>query len=659
MPRPKRGVEPLRQVRVLTTNSLYEDRKRVIFEQVQAEITPQVIRAYRRVAPLCFGLDRQSMHISREDPSNTSGEARVRAILKIAQRMGFVLPVPERNPDWQPGQLLFEFDRLFWFVDGVRRNATGFSAHPDARPELWRAYTVAHRLREIDPALCPKAFVVGELTRFFRDETWFQQWIDALARMSIEVHEETHGHLDGEKLTLLRFYVKEQSEKFQRDRECSREVRKARGELFHNNKHFGLRWTGPDGVVTPKIRTEVWTEPGEWAILRAMVFSLADGTIPTIEAASQWLFREHGVKRSAVWVSEILRPTRPPVPSILTGVYAKAYSQQCIAARVRTADGMISDLDITSNGHRRYLRDYGQGLHFPIHYTRGTEEAIPLDIYEAACSRVIRRGKPAERQVPDRHGQVILPPHILRCAHCKFGIEERSPRRNRWTGSVSPWRCLCKGVEQYGRLHKLKRDEVRALSREEWLPHPERQNWCASEPLWEAICQELFEGVTSLDGCFPEHQSGADRTEQAHWQEQRQDSLVRMVEIDDRWDAGDYGDPMDDANRASYERRKERERIRYREACGKLQELAEFKLLLQSGNEQFLQLRGRWLRLATRGEDDVTFRREVVLALIQRVDLDMETGAWEATLKVPLQGRRRLRGWAARSDREKTPTERG
>jgi hypothetical protein len=32
----------------------------------------------------------------------------------------------------------------------------------------------------------------------------------------------------------------------------------------------------------------------------------------------------------------------------------------------------------------------------------------------------------------------------------------------------------------------------------------------------------------------------------------------------------------------------------------------------------------------------MTFRREAVLALIQRVDLNMETGAWEATTKVNL-----------------------
>lgn len=119
-----------------------------------------------------------------------------------------------------------------------------------------------------------------------------------------------------------------------------------------------------------------------------------------------------------------------------------------------------------------------------------------------------------------------------------------------------------------------------------------------------------------------------------------------MVEIDDRWDAGDYGDSMDDANRASYERRKERERTRYQEACGKLQELAEFDLVVRSGTEQFLRLRERWPLLADDPEVAVTFRREVVLTLIERVDLNMETGSWNATTKVRLESFRRLSGVA-------------
>lgn len=526
MPRPKRGVEKLAKVRVLTTNSLYEDQKEAIFARVKTEITSAVVQVYQGATPLCFAIDRQSVHTARKDPARTGEEARIHAILKMAQRMGFpCLTAPERNPDWQPGQPLIMFDRRFWFVDGIERNATGFTAHPDARPELWRAYAVARRLREIDPMLGPKAFLVGELTRFFRDENWFQQWIDVLSRMGIEVHEETHGHLEGEKLAILCYGVKKQSERFLQDRERSREVRKARGELFHNNKHFGLRWTAAGGALHPKIRSEVWTEPQEWAILRAMVFGLANGTIPTLEAASQWLLREHGVSRSAVWVSELLRPARPPVASILTGVYSRAYSQHCDAVRVETADRTVSDLDITPNGHRRYLRDYGQGLPFPIHFTEGDAEVIPLDTYRAACDRVLRRGRSSNSESPDRHEQVIVPPLLLRCAHCLFGIEERSPRSNTWTGGVSPWRCLCKGVEQYARRHKLTRDEVRALPSEKWPPHPERQTWCVSEPLWEAIRKNLLEGDIRIELPASGTQPGVTREEQPRWEAQRENAL--------------------------------------------------------------------------------------------------------------------------------------
>jgi hypothetical protein len=146
-------------------------------------LTEEQLAVYRAAGKFALFIDRQSDDETYKDPAKTGPEARIGAIVRAAEDLGCHCPIPPENPGWKvgeepvPGVPQFNFKtpecEPFWFADGTLQRASGYVVNQRSRPELWRAWHLAIRLAEADCK--PAAFIVGEVTRFFRDG----QWIDA------------------------------------------------------------------------------------------------------------------------------------------------------------------------------------------------------------------------------------------------------------------------------------------------------------------------------------------------------------------------------------------------------------------------------------------------------------------------------------------------
>jgi hypothetical protein len=633
-----------RKQEITVVPHLYQDKADAVFRHVRQSITPATLARLRQHVPFCFGVDRQSLGATiLRNPSKTGHDGRVHLICQQSRVLGLYLPEPHENPRWPAqGELQYDFDGMFWYIDGENRRSTGFSAGPSARPRLWEAYTLTRYLHENAPELKPKAFIFGELMRLARADKWMKMWVEALQFMGVPSIVDGK-ELQGSFLDLAAAFAREHSEKMVKEIRRARETMERRGCIHSNQPPWGLVFTGHNRDLTSRERWEVWTVTERWNILHDMVAHFVEGTFRTCNDAVVWFREEHGIIRTPTYVHMLLQPYTakdagvPPPPSILTGVYT-AYKTVTKPCQIVEEDGLRWDYHINEHGNQVVIVEYRPGKQFPIHYAPGSKP-IPPEMLEAARARLLHRGRPAKENTADRHALCIIPPSIHRCARCGAWIEERSPVGGQ---NSRTWRLMCQCHQYLTQKLRTTREEAK---QHEAAQHTQRQNWSVSLPLWEAIRAWFEEEMHRPEEMHPLSAS-EDERRRRELEQQKAEALAKLEEIEDRFESGRSGPKDNPAVIATYEARRNRELERFdklhREVCEIQQRLLAFG---EIDVHLFEWLRA-WRRTAPQIEGSVDRKREVVLALVERVVTDLDSGEWTATLKVNGDCLRTLQGMA-------------
>jgi hypothetical protein len=409
-----------------------------LFSPKQLQLTDDDLTFYQRLPSWAQGLDRQSVHAEMKRKEATGHETRVLSIVRIAEHEEWYLPMPpRRGEERQDGELLYEFDKApwkhVWFVDGQQKNATGFSASPHARPELWRARHVIRTLSRYD--IRPRACIVGKDTRFFRAGLWFYAWFDSIQALGIALVVSGWGEVTSQTLPAMIMAVEAQSRALREAKRTSLEVRKTRGEIGHGVATFGLQFDAEDRQV-------VRVHPEEWALLVEMTRRTATGELRTAVEGIAWMVENaerfgvdsERVPRSKTWLLQFFRKEH------LEGVY-RSYTQTCIPRTLEQADLPLRDFDLTESGHYRYLRMRQEGISFDIEMG---DMKLPPQVVAQARHRIFgKRGRPtreAPHAIPTHRALCVFPNGLLRC-RCGSYIEERCPQGQKppsafWTLAV-------------------------------------------------------------------------------------------------------------------------------------------------------------------------------------------------------------------------------
>lgn len=471
----------------LPRNTLPKDRAtrtvKVLFPQTRIEISDETIQFYKAHQPFAFAFDRQSDKGELTRAESTGADRRVRMIQGTAQEKNLYLPLAVPRPNRQDGDLPFDLDTAFWFVDGEQRRATGYAANQNARPRLWEGFLLAQALAEHGAG--PTMFVVGEATRFFRNEKWLMEFSYAIWEKGIELVVHPFGPVTRHTLQGLTAYVNALSGWLPMVTAGSRETRKAQRRPFSTTQPFGLRTSGVEGTEAPETRLAIWTDVGPWNAFSDAIEALATGAVTCIADATI-LIQQFGFTLSTTRVQQLIHSTIPEGVHVL-------YRYQCKPRRLVQEGGLFSDLDITEGGNRRYLYEEQPGVPMTIQFTPGTQP-ISTTVLLAARARITgnggrppSKGRGAGYGMPD-YKSALLPTRLLRCATCGHSLRLMPPRR----GSNKTWTVVCNCVQTLRMRLKLSRPDARTYV-ETHCPHSTYANVDLGALVWERVSQALVQ----------------------------------------------------------------------------------------------------------------------------------------------------------------------
>jgi hypothetical protein len=480
-----------------------------LFPKGTPVLTPEQRSLYSGVlqehGPYVFAVDRQSDKEELRRLGHSGQIRRVEAITHFAGQAGW-LPPPVYRQDREEGDLAYDFDgvRDFWFLDGENQNATGYAASHYARPEFWRAYDLAEALAK--EKIGPAAFVIGEGTRFFRDTTWMHTFCrglwDARVRVFIanfgEVTQQTFPGLAA-MINALSSWLPEVGRGYKEA--CRRDER-----LAHRRLWFGLE-PSPDGKAV--------YATSQWAILREMVFRLADLSLPSLNYAKEWLWTEHGIRRSHDWIHQLLFDH-----PILEGYYL-SHRNRCEPRRVRQRPH--SDLDITPNGNKRYLvRPTENPLLTPIDFEKYGQEPIPPHILSRARKAVASRRRPTTN--PPQEGS-LLSGFYTRCAVCGHAIQERQRCRPR---PIWQLRCMCANTLRMA--HTKRTGITMKLTTAEQLPECQHERYRSLGEV--SLSSRVWDLLTDAIERYPFRPENRQNDPALHEEEER--VKVKIADLTDR-----------------------------------------------------------------------------------------------------------------------------
>jgi hypothetical protein len=316
--------------------------------------------------PYGFGNDRQSIAKVLSEKKRTGQEGRINNICDAARNHTLWLPHPVEREDRQEGELQYIFDRDYWFVDGECENATGEAASPYARPELWRGWKLACALSE--KGIGPRAFIIGSPERFFRHGAWWTVWFESLKNHGVDTIVAGWGVVDDQNLPMILAYVTYLSKWLPERLKNAREARYRRKEIAHNRPPFGLTFLDRQTVAPHAL---------EWPIIQECIAQIACGVLNNATEAAAWVdaaCRERGIdsRRRATSRCTVLQWLRGP---LLDGWYVDGKTQN-IPRLLKDARSPMTDLDLTPQGNRRYLRLRLSGHPFPIRLA--DDQQIPV-----------------------------------------------------------------------------------------------------------------------------------------------------------------------------------------------------------------------------------------------------------------------------------------
>jgi hypothetical protein len=606
---PKRKPQPLRLVEVVDD----------LFPPNEVVLTAEQIAYYRQVGAFAFACDRQSLDTVLEDPTKTGQESRVYSIREQARWLKVYLPAPRENPNWlaggapQPGELQYYFNdpdvRPFWFVDGTARRASGYIINQRSRPELWRAYHTAIRLAE---AGCPvRAFIVGEATRFFRTAKWIILFAEGLWAKQIGLYVMPFGEITPHTIGAYVRYVQALSGRLQEHLVAAREAYRRRCKVFNRRCQFGL-------MIDREADHPVQANRETWPILFEMCHLIADGTLPRGCDVRKWLLETHGVNRGLTWIGEILRDR----PGILDGIY-RIYRYSSQVCEREDPSGLVRDIAVTENGNRRYKRTVGPGEVFEIYFPPGTQP-IPGEIVEAARARILcHRGRPPspDSRRSSSRALGLVPPRLLRCAHCGCGVCEFNPEIGTQRKS---WRLRCSVVTRLMQRYPLTAEEART--------HPMAQHttyWLGqvSAPLWELLVDELTRQAPPPRADAPDA-----ARERLRLQDEQRQSREDLEAITANFLL--LRKPSPQVVAVAQRQQAELEQ-RIKDLQHRIQLLAADVLAHNHRIETFTCYQERLGQFLGDPDLPIEKRREVVEAMVQEVTIDLETGEFTVAIRTP------------------------
>lgn len=591
--RERLGPNPMREVPVL-------------FPETEIEVSPEEIDLYRQAGPFAFAIDRQSLHKEATRKGATGLTRRVDSIVRDAEFFNLYLPTPLPVPNSPEGTLPFIFDTNFWFVDGTTQRATGYAANQNARPRLWRAFLLARALAKHRCA--PQAFLVGEASRFFRSEDWLNQFVSALWREGIKVHVSGFGDVTRETRPGLVAYINAISGWLGKVNEGARRIKKANQQIYHTNAPLGLRFEDQGARVV--------ADPVTWPLLSELCRRLYTGDLSSGMAAICWLKTEHDIARSNVWLSQWLHS---PIPD---GIYDRAYSTTNVTRTLVQKGGLFSDLDITKGGNRRRHVTPAEGLQKRIEHTPATTPIPPEWVAGARLRTFSRRGRPP---IIDQRPDVLVPFRILRCAHCGSGIKEKQ----RESG---PWRLECGVVERL--RHRLKCSGAAAAQSPE-AQHCRHRAARASDAVWSCLWQAITTSPAS-----PEEPDLNLQQEAATAAQRVTATRAAYTKFQNDVRDGKYGSEADEIDRTWIGQERERLKKLVRDAQGQADLFASRALTEGRSRASWQDVLNAFAEVQE-ADISLSLRKNIIERLIDRVELDLETGAFvmHGSLDVPwLQG---------------------
>ena len=409
-----------------------------LYPTVEVKLSPADIEYYQSLGPWAMALDRQSKKAELQREQATGQENRVRNCLWLAREKGVTLPEPVERKNRKDGEFQFSFDegacRYHWFVDGMLGDASGFTASPLARLRLWQAAKTCRLLR--DRGCAPRYIVIGELTRFFRNQRQFLDWYHILkdSGTSVCIYGCPELTPETEEMLLPTYLssVAAQSMWLRRSHQMARETFRLRKQLFHTRAPFSLTFNldrTSDGY-----RREVLPHPVEWPLIQEWVNRIYEGKITSKGEAVAWLGMEARVRgvpveripTSHTWVTTFLSGP------ILEGVYWQ-YKQRGEPCRVEDEE-MNSDWDLTPTGKRRYVVQSTpeESVAFPVLLQMG--QGIPRERLLVARQQFKGRSRSSPSTTPkalslkNAYDQSLFRRGVIFCAVCGSVVHEIGPR---------------------------------------------------------------------------------------------------------------------------------------------------------------------------------------------------------------------------------------
>jgi hypothetical protein len=599
------------------------------------DVSQEDLVYYSGLGPYAFAIDRESTPTAAREDGATGMRRRIDAILCQARAQGLYLPEPTLRTPAVAGELpyIFEDDCAWhWFVDGTTKRATGYAISPHARPQLWRALLLAQCL--VKRGFGPKAFLVGEGTRLFRDERWLTSFVHTLWGLEIKLFCEGFGEVTRQTLSSLIAYVNAVSGWLGAVTAGARAVREAQHRIFHNKPPFGVQFS-PD-------RSRVFADPVTWPLLCDMVERLADGRLASMADATLWL-QEQGHSRSIAWLGQFLW-----LP-ILDGSY-RSYHRDFVPRVLVQKDGLLSDLDITPGGGRRYLeRNRGEGQVWAIEHPHGTHP-IPASLLSAARAKV-KEHRGRRPRTPEIWVNQLIPQRLMRCAICGHGVSEKAQRM----GARLPdgtrafiWGLNCRQVATLGVRCRCTTEEARAMALPEHIRYRAGQ---ISETVWKTLASGLRGAEIK-----PASPDPSIEVELAELQMQLAQVQQEFERFQDRVLAGHAGDLANETVRAYVEKRRSGY-LSDLDALHQQTELLGARRLAAPWTYARVQAASMAIKEAPEAELDPESKRAIIAQAVDRIVVNLETGDFTIYLDRTHEAIGELQGrMASSSDQEKART---
>jgi hypothetical protein len=589
----------------------------VLFPQTRIDLTPEEIAFYRQAKPYPMLIDRQSDDDEMTRADATGCQRRVEAIMGVVEKHGYdvelIRPVPNLNR--KDGELPFVYNEAFWFVDGEKKHATGYSANQNARPRLWRAYLLAQALAEHDAA--PRQLIVGEATRFFREEEWLSRFAKALRDRKIDLWICPFGEINRFTLPVVVQYVSALSSWLPEIRRGARDARRIQRRLWTIKLPIWLRASGTAGTEPPHTRTHVWTNPVNWSILEELIERLALRTLSNSYEAAEWLLLTHGIKRSVTQVRADLFSTW------IEGLYVD-YDKRHLPRKVQQEGGLFVDLDICDSGHQRYLIEQQDGIPFPVNYTLGTTP-IRTEILETARRSI--RGKVGRPGVDTRkhlRDQCVVPVRLTCCVACGSTIDERQPRAGGTT-----WTLRCNAAKNLRTRKTIPLAEAKARIEAE-CPHTTEAHFSLSHLVWDLIERELL-----TQPIPPEEPEETAQQEREQVERQHRIAQERFDQFQERVLLGIAGDANDPDVRATIDRTREQLLRELKDARAAVTRIDARSLTRhREGVER--EMLSDLLEMYLGEQPDNAKKKEIIEAIVERVDVHLEERWVKVHVKVSL-----------------------